>query len=513
MRRARPLVVGLLMGLAGYGPAFAEPDDTPWNVNDSDLSRPPSTIEEILARDRKNITEDNDIVPPGQNQPGLIRQSPADNADEDRLTPNLPNEIHSAGDRAPDGAIKAVDAPPPAGNTVSPPMPAPQTTGAIGDPRPAAATAAPSAATTAKPATGAETVAPSTPARAAIKPANAPPPATPAPAATERAQSAPASPARPAPARPPEVAAQTPTPAAIPSAPPAQATVAKDGYDPHAPPPLAVPSTPVTQPAVAVNGKLYLPLARYFATKGAVTLTDYDAGDREALLAHYDKTLGEAMWVGKDGFNAAGNAVIDELKKADDWGLSSADYKIPALTRISSGDFDFEDLADAEIKLSLAAMEYARHARGDRIDSPAEQLSSYLDRKPQLIERPKLIDALAAAPDKGAYLRALHPKHPQFEALRQKLLELRSAQKDGSDEPEKIPDSPKLNPGKSHPSIAVLRRRLNVKMPETKPNGAPMDESFYDDELAQAVIAYKEHNQIEPANATVNAELRVTFLH
>ncbi len=297
------------------------------------------------------------------------------------------------------------------------------------------------------------------------------------------------------------------TPPPLSTAPPAQSTVAKDGNDAPAPPPMAIPSEPVNQAAVAVNGKLYLPLKRYFETRAAVTLADYDGADRTALLEYYEATLGEALWVGKDGFNDAAQSLIAEIKKADDWGLSSNDYKIPSLILKSGGAFDYEDLADAEIKLSLTAMMYARHARGDRIDNPREQLASYIDRKPQLIERPKLLAALAAASDKSAYLRSLHPKHPQFERLRDLLIQQHGQQVSGS-EPEPIPGGPKIMPGKSHWQIALLRTRLNVTAAPVKSDGTPADTEFFDAALADAVIQYKEKNQISPANAAITNDLR-----
>ena len=228
---------------------------------------------------------------------------------------------------------------------------------------------------------------------------------------------------------------------------------------------MATPATPVAAPqaTASAEGKLYLPLKRYFETKAAITLKDFDEQDRAALISFYDARMGEALWVTKAGFTPAANGLISELQAANDWGLSADDYKVPGLARIGGGEFSEDDLADAEIKLSLVAMEYARHARGDRIDAPSEQLSSYLDRKPQLIERPKLLDALVAAPDKGAYLRSLHPKHPQFERLRQKLIALRKS--GGEEEFEKIPDGPKITPGKSHPHVALVRNRLKVPVP------------------------------------------------
>jgi murein L,D-transpeptidase YcbB/YkuD len=82
--------------------------------------------------------------------------------------------------------------------------------------------------------------------------------------------------------------------------------------------------------------------------------------------------------------------------------------------------------ADAEIAVSHAVLKYARHARGSRSD-PAT-LSRSLDRKLPLLEPRQVIEAAAKADNPDAFLRFLHPQHPQFEALRQKYLALKRGQ-------------------------------------------------------------------------------------
>lgn len=311
----------------------------------------------------------------------------------------------------------------------------------------------------------------------------------------------------------PPAASQSTTPAAAPAAPPPAGEQPAVGATPASPvvgqPPATDPQSP---PAATAGGglgadKFTLPLKRYFDTKAAVALKGYDQSDRDALKQFYEARAGEPMWVDKAGYNAGAQNLIAELKKADDWGLAAADYKIPAIVPAGQSEIGDDDLSDAEIKLSLAAMRYARDARGDRITDPTTQLSSYLDRKPQLIERPKVLEALNAAGDKGEYLRSLQPKHPQFERLRQKLIELRTANK-AIPQFEKIPDGPKLSPGKVHPQIALIRQRLQVAMPSGKPDGSAIVEGYYDDALARAVIAFKEKNDIEPADAKITQALR-----
>jgi L,D-transpeptidase YcbB len=339
------------------------------------------------------------------------------------------------------------------------------------------------------------------------------------------AQAAPAAPATPVQAASPPAAvapqtvqtpvappapAATPPPATVQTAPPA---VAPPAASATAPTPAISPAAPVAASVAAapapVPGQLYLPVKPYFETKAVVTLKDYEEADRTALRQYYEAHMGQALWTSRDGFNANAQSLIDEIKKADDWGLAAADYRVPGLAKIGTGEFPEDDLVDAEIKLSLVAMEYARHARGFRIAEPSQLLSSYIDRKPQLIEPAKLIEGLVAAADKGAYLRSLHPKHPQFERLRQKLLEMRhNANKE---EIEKIPDGPKLTPGKSHWQIALVRRRLKVPSPGPKPDGTAADETYYDETLAGAVERYKEKNELAPVNTTITTELRRTL--
>jgi murein L,D-transpeptidase YcbB/YkuD len=310
----------------------------------------------------------------------------------------------------------------------------------------------------------------------------------PAPAVAPAPSPAPAAAPSPAPA----------APAAQPAA-PATTTTTATGAAPAA-------AAPTTTAASAPDDKLHLPLKRYFETKASVTLKDFDQGDREALARFYDQHAGVPVFVSKDGFNTAAESVFATFKTAGDWGLGTDDFKAPVLNKAASGAFGEEELADAEIKLALLAMKYARAARGDRIDTPTEQLSSYLDRKPQLVDRGKVLEQLASTSDAGAYLLSLQPKHVQFERLRQKLIALRKSATE--EEFEKIPDGPKLTPGKSHPNIALIRKRLKLPPPGIKPDGTAGDDTFYDDALARAIEEFKQKNDLEPVNATITAALR-----
>ena len=158
-------------------------------------------------------------------------------------------------------------------------------------------------------------------------------------------------------------------------------------------------------------------------------LTEREAEERAAITAFYAARAGAPLWLTDGHFNARADALLNEFAKSADWGLDPADFAPPQ----SLGDASNPDtLAATETALTLAAIKYARFARGGRIMHPAQELSSYLDRAPQLQDPKLTLAALAATEDAGATLRALHPQHPQFEKLRQKYLSLRGEPKTAS---------------------------------------------------------------------------------
>jgi murein L,D-transpeptidase YcbB/YkuD len=213
------------------------------------------------------------------------------------------------------------------------------------------------------------------------------------------------------------------------------------------------------------------------------------------LAAFYAARNDEALWVDKAGPTAKASALIAEIKKAGDWGLDAKDFDLPE-TGPAAAQLARGQLAEIEMDLSLAALKYARYARGGRITDPAKQLSSYLDRLPQLRDPKTVLEEIAATAEPDAYLRGLHPKHPQFEKLRQKYLAmLKSAAT--AEEIVKVPAGPKLVPGQKHATIALLRKRLSVALPAGTAE-APADETFYDEALAQAVKDFQTKKGMRP---------------
>jgi L,D-transpeptidase YcbB len=209
------------------------------------------------------------------------------------------------------------------------------------------------------------------------------------------------------------------------------------GEDPPAAAPTVATPAPAVTPTEAAAAPAAVPAAqpgeagltpeianRLAAGGGALSVADRE--DRAALAAFYAGREQQPVWVGASGLTPAGEAMAAEIRRAGDWGLEASAFPLPVLTASAGGELSRTARADAEVALSLAVLKYARHARGSRAD-PAS-LSRNLDRKPPLLQPQSVIEAAAKAEAPDAYLRSLHPQHPQFEALRQKYLALKRGQ-------------------------------------------------------------------------------------
>ena len=149
------------------------------------------------------------------------------------------------------------------------------------------------------------------------------------------------------------------------------------------------------------------------------SLPEKELADRTALTDFYAARNGAALWMTETGFNGRARALAIEIKNAGAYGLDGKDFKLPELPDDGGATLSPDQRTDAEVQLSIAALKYARFARGGRIADPAAQLNTNLDRRPQWIEPKDILTRLAGSEDPDAVLRSLHPKHPQFEKLRQ----------------------------------------------------------------------------------------------
>lgn len=209
--------------------------------------------------------------------------------------------------------------------------------------------------------------------------------------------------------------------------------------------------------------------------------------EREALSAFYASSAFKPIWIKDGAWTAAAEGVIARLKNAGDDALEEGDYPVPAIRVVARGD-SAADLAEAELKLAVSAVLYARDARGGRID--LSRLSSLITPKLELPAADAVLARLAGAPDTDAALGSYNPSHAGYRALRAKLSELRAARPSGTPMV-RVPQGPALKVGMRDPRVPLIRARFGVG-----PAGG--DETAYDERTASAVADFQREKGLTP---------------
>src|SRR5256714_2140334 len=85
--------------------------------------------------------------------------------------------------------------------------------------------------------------------------------------------------------------------------------------------------------------------------------------ERTAVEAFYSSRDYEPIWVGINGATERAKQAINHLRHADADGMDPADYAVPSI----QADAAPAILAEAEMRLTQSALEYARHAQMGRV--------------------------------------------------------------------------------------------------------------------------------------------------
>src|SRR4029079_12424634 len=156
-----------------------------------------------------------------------------------------------------------------------------------------------------------------------------------------------------------DIAAPTtpPAPEAVP------ATIATPAPAPEAAPATVATPTPAPAPAPAVVAYPDQPIRdalREFVGNGANLGRIVDPkAHRTAVEAFYSSRDYEPIWVGVNGATDRARQAINHLRNADADGMDPADYPAPAI----AADATPAALAEAEIRLTESALDYARQAQ------------------------------------------------------------------------------------------------------------------------------------------------------
>ncbi|MDX2201330.1 MAG: L,D-transpeptidase family protein [Hyphomicrobiaceae bacterium] len=213
---------------------------------------------------------------------------------------------------------------------------------------------------------------------------------------------------------------------------PAPALFAQDSKpvaDVPAEPPPAAPAAQETEAATTLALVPTTPFAQALSerlTRQDGKLSPRQREDRTALATFYAARRHAPVWTGEAGLTPAADALLAEFARADEWGLDAAAFKprsAPARAAFASP----ADQAAAEFELSELVLKYARHAHGGRAEPTS--LSRFIDRQLTFVDPARVLGEISVAEAPDAYLRKLHPQHPQFEMLRERYLALKRGDK------------------------------------------------------------------------------------
>jgi L,D-transpeptidase YcbB len=261
----------------------------------------------------------------------------------------------------------------------------------------------------------------------------------------------------------------------------------------EAAPPAAAPS------AVAAADQPAADALREFVTGKLARMTDRKA-DRAAIEAFYSARSYAPLWIQDGAANARATAAIARLNSADEDALDPADYPTPAI----KAGAEPAALADAELRLTLSALTYARHAQMGRVHY--SRISADITYNQAAVDPAEVLGKLAGASDVDAALESYQPQHAAYKALREKLAEIRGHRVDPN--AGRIANGAVLELGKDKRGNTILMEdervpalRVRLDLPAVK------GDTFYDKSLADAVAAFQRDKGLKGSGALTAATI------
>src|SRR5690606_22709864 len=179
--------------------------------------------------------------------------------------------------------------------------------------------------------------------------------------------------------------------------------------------------------------------------------------ERRAVESFYASRNYAPMWIRDGRLTASAKSAILRMKNAQGDALEPADYAVPDFAQASGPD----QLAAADYKLTLGALDYARHLSLGRI-APT-RVTVEVDYGKRDVDNADLLRKLADARDANAAFDSFEPPHQPYKALKRKLAEMRDTGP-RADAGERIAGGPAIKPGDKDARVPLLREKLNVRL-------------------------------------------------
>jgi murein L,D-transpeptidase YcbB/YkuD len=205
--------------------------------------------------------------------------------------------------------------------------------------------------------------------------------------------------------------------------------------------------------------------------------------DRDGMESFYKARNYAPLWLSAGAGNERAKSAIAYLAQAETVGLDPTDYPTPDFKSAVTADA----LAEAELKLTAAALTFARHAQTGRISYT--RVGADIQFEPVAPEPAAVLVKLADGDNADKVLDSYNPPQAEFKALKAKLAELRKnggvVAKVEVEKPVtvKVAEGKILRPGMKDARVVSLRKRLNVDGEKENP--------LYDNAVRDAVKVFQ----------------------
>lgn len=249
---------------------------------------------------------------------------------------------------------------------------------------------------------------------------------------------------------------------------------------------------PAAPPRASLHAGHADPTSAIAAVIRALATTHVDAHDAPlvaTITRVYADRQYQPAWTDADGYTPGGESVRRAMREADDEGLDTAAYRVPAI-----GSDDADAQARADVRLSFVALRFAQDLGwGVTLPDDVHRDHAYPRRH---FDGDSLLrawmQASEAGRDAGRALLDVTPASMGYRRLRDASRQLRALWPQGSWE--SLSDGPPLRPGTSGPRVGQLRRLLRERGDLAGAPTATSGDPGFDTTLAAAVARFQERH-------------------
>lgn len=203
-------------------------------------------------------------------------------------------------------------------------------------------------------------------------------------------------------------------------------------------------------------------------------------------------------WLGWTSPGRKFTALMEQIRSADTYGLTSTDYHIDILQHAVDTLYDqkrpsAQDISQLEVRISATYFLFTTHLLEGRIRYPGAK--DFLWKRDTPLENDIALLLEADSPQElEQSLDNLHPDHPYYGRLKETLALYNRRIADDTLDPVSVQIELKI--GTQHQEVVTLRRRLALNGVRTDIHAK--DSDVFDEELAEQLAAFQRHHGLEP---------------